>query len=285
MPATKGKIIGIDLGATNIRAAVVHGGVQQPVVSRRINTRGTEEQVLADIYWVIEQLMGDDIQAIGIGVPGIVDVKQGIVYDIQHIPSWIEVPLKTILRERYQLPVFINNDANCFALGEYYFGESYSADNVVALTIGTGLGAGVIINRQLYAGPNCGAGEFGMVDYLDRNIEYYASGSFFNNVYGLNGEDVFNAALSGDAGALGLYKELGTHLGNAVKLVLYTFDPELIILGGSVNAAYAYFEASMWQRIHTFAYRKPVERLVIRCGNIRHAAIAGAAALVFDAGQ
>ncbi len=212
------KIIGIDLGATNIRGAIVHKEQLSEIVSRRIHVKGSEEQVLEDVYWVVDQLIDKEVKAIGIGVPSVVDVERGIVYDVIHIPSWKEVHLKELLEARYHVPVFVNNDANCFALGEYYFGNGKGFPDMIGLTIGTGLGAGIIINNHLYAGKNCGAGEFGMVDYLEQNYEYYASGSFFQNVYGLNGEDVFKKAKSGDEASLKLYSELGVHLGNAIKM-------------------------------------------------------------------
>lgn len=279
---TNTKIIGIDLGATNIRGAVVNDDAIAEITSRRINTKGTEEQVLEDVYFIIDKLIAKDIKAIGIGVPSVVDVEKGIVYDVVHIPSWKEVHLKQILEDKYKVPVFVNNDANCFALGEHYFGKGKGAKNMIGLTLGTGLGAGVIINNQLYAGPNCGAGEFGCVDYLDNNYEFYCSGSFFNNVYDLNGEDVFKNAQKGDPQALKLYAEMGTHLGNAIKLVMYTYDPSLIILGGSVQLAYDYFEKNMWERIRTLVYPKSVERLIIERSALENSGILGAAGLYFD---
>ncbi len=277
------KLIGIDLGATNIRGAVVIDGDISEIKSRRINATGTEEQVLDDVFFIIDQLITDEVKAIGIGVPSVVDIKEGIVYDVQHIPSWKEVHLKQILEARYQLPVFVNNDANCFALGEHYFGKGKDVDNMIGLTIGTGLGAGIIANNHLYAGINCGAGEFCMVDYLDHNYEFYCSGSFFQNVYGLNGEDVFKNAKNGDKQALQLYHELGTHLGNAIKMIMYTYDTELIILGGSVQLAYVFFEKAMWQRISTFGFPKSIEQLQIKTSALANSGILGAAALYFDA--
>lgn len=277
------KIIGIDLGATNIRGAILQNEKISAITSRRIHTKGTEQQVLEDVYSLTDALIEKDVKAIGIGVPSVVDVKLGIVYDVVHIPSWKEVHLKELLEDRYHIPVFVNNDANCFALGEHHFGKGKGVDNMIGLTIGTGVGAGIIVNNQLYAGANCGAGEFGMVDYLDRDYEYYCSGSFFKNVYGLNGEDVFKDAQKGDAHALKLYREMGIHLGNAIKMIMYTCDPELIILGGSVHLAYEYFQQSMWQRIKTFAFTKSIDKLKIETSALENSGIFGAAALYYDA--
>jgi glucokinase len=279
---TEPKVIGIDLGATNIRAGLVQGAVIANIQSKRINSVGTVEDVLADFYALIDVLIDAEVQAIGVGVPSEVDLAKGIVYDVQHIPSWKEVPLKTILEAKYKIPVFVNNDANCFALGEYHFGKGNGIENMIGLTIGTGLGAGAIVNKHLFAGPNCGVGEFGMVDYLDHNYEYYASGQYFSHVYQLNGEAVFERAKSGDLIAQQYYAELGTHLGNAIKLILYTYDASYIVLGGSVRHAYAYFQKTMWERIKTFAYSHSVANLKIELSELENAGILGAAGLYLD---
>jgi len=225
------------------------------------------------------------VKAIGIGVPGVVDIEQGIVYDVVYIPSWKEVPLKKWMEERYKIPVFVDNDANCFALGEHYFGKGKGVDSMIGLAVGTGVGAGIIINNKLYAGPNCGAGEFGMIDYLDKVYEYYCSGSFFQNVYNLDGEEVFEKAKKGDVRSIKLFEELGIHLGNAIKMIMYAYDPSLIILGGSVRLAYDFFQETMWQRIRTFAFRKAAERLKIEISELQNSGILGAGALYYNSKQ
>ena len=191
-------IIGIDLGGTHVRAGVVAGDRLAEIVSERIPSSGTVEEVLNVIYELVDPLVDSDVRAIGIGVPSVVDIENGIVYDVQNIPSWKKVELKKLMEERYQLPVSVNNDANCFALGEKYFGKGKKFHSMIGLTIGTGLGAGIIINDKLYAGVNCGAGEFGNVEYLDQYVEYYASGQFFENCYQTNGELAYKKALDGD---------------------------------------------------------------------------------------
>ncbi len=283
-------VIGIDLGATNIRGAVVSGGGAavggsslSDIVAVRIHSDGEVEDVLGDIYQVIDALIGEGVEAIGIGVPSVVDVAEGIVYDVQYIPSWVEVPLKKILESRYGMPVFVNNDANCFALGEYYFGKGRGVGSMIGLTLGTGLGGGVIVNGRLYAGFNCGAGEFGLLPYKDNVLEYYASGSFFKNLYGLDGVEVFETARGGDKRALGLYAELGVHVGQGIKAVIYTYDPELIVLGGSVSQAYDLFREAMWKEIRTLVYGKSAERIRVEVSELANSGILGAAALYYDA--
>lgn len=275
-------ILGVDLGATNIRAAQVSRESISPIQSKKINSSGSEQEVLQDVFEVLDLTINKEVKGIGMGVPGIVDVSSGTVLEVQYIPSWKEVPLKKHLEERYQLPVYVNNDANCFALGEHYFGKGRGMESMIGLAIGTGMGAGIIIHNRLYAGPNCGAGEFGMVEYLDKVYEYYCSGQFFQNVYGLDGQDVFRHAQQGDANAMKLYSEMGEHLGNAIKMIMFTYDPELIIIGGSLRFAYSFYEKAMWQRIRTFAYPKSTDRLKIELSDLENSAILGAAALYFD---
>ena len=279
---SEGKVIGLDLGATNIRGGLVFENRLSQIQSKRIRSAGTVEEVLEDIYSVIDLLKEPELTAIGIGVPSVVDVELGIVYDVQYIPSWKEVFLKKILEERYQVPVLVNNDANCFVLGELYFGKGIGMKNLIGLAIGTGLGAGIIINHHLFAGPNCGAGEFGMVDYLDHCFEYYCSGQYFQNVYHIDGQEVFEKAKAGDPQSRLYYAEMGTHLGNAIKMILYTYDPSLIIFGGSVRHAYPYFSETMWERINTFAYTKSLAKFRIELSELENSGILGAAGLYYD---
>ena len=276
------KIIGVDFGATNIRAGLVHGNQLSAIKLKRISNTGAEDEVLQDLFFVLDQLMDKDVLSIGVGVPSVVDTDAGIVYDVINIPSWKEMPLKKILEARYHVAAFINNDANCFALGEHYFGKGIGKKDMIGLTIGTGLGAGIIINNRLFTGTNCGAGEFGMVEYLDHVYEYYASGQFFNNVYHTDGSAVFEKANAGDQQAQQWYAEMGTHLGNAIKTIMYTYDISLIIFGGSVRLAYPYFQKNMWKQIKTFAFTKSVQRLRIEISEIENTAIFGAAGLYYD---
>ena len=170
--------IGIDLGGTNIRGGVVNGRELKNILSERINVKATAEEIVLQLFTLTENLITDSVTAIGIGVPGLVDEERGMVFDVINIPAWTELPLKQLMEERFRIPVLINNDANCFAVGEYYFGKGVEGDSMIGLTIGTGLGSGIILKGKLYSGKTCGAGEFGMIDYLDhRNTE-----SFFHQL-------------------------------------------------------------------------------------------------------
>ena len=275
-------IIGIDLGGTNISAGLVIENELQQIFSEKINANGSAEEILRELFSATDPLMNDSVNAIGIGVPGLVDHESGLVFDVINIPSWKEIPLQKRMEERYQLPVRINNDGNCFALGEYYFGKGRGCHSMIGLTIGTGLGSGLILNKKLYGGKNCGAGEFGMISYLDKYYEYYASGQYFKNVYQIDGEAVFKNACEGNAEAIRMYEEMGAHLGNAIKMILYALDVELIILGGSVRHAYPYFSKTMWQQINTIAFQKSARGLRIEVSELENSGVLGAAALFYE---
>jgi glucokinase len=275
-------VIGIDLGGTNIRAGLVKDGHTHKLVSTLVPTEGQVQDVLNELFFLTDKLVNEEVSGIGIGVPGLVDPASGVVFDVINISSWEEVPLQQLMEKRYHLPVAINNDANCFALGEYFFGKGMGHKNMVGLTIGTGLGAGIILNGELYSGGNGAAGEFGMVPYLDKYLEYYASGQFFQNCYGMDGGVVYQQALRGEEKAIRMYQEFGHHLGNAIKTILYALDMEYIILGGSVRHAYPYYSNAMWEQIKTLAFVRSVKQLKIERSELENGAILGAAGLVLS---
>jgi glucokinase len=275
-------VIGIDLGGTNVRAGQLLNGRLTDVRSAPDRSRGSERDVLEDMFSVIDPIIREDVAGIGAGVPSVIDLKAGVVYDVQNIRSWKKVPLKAYLEDRYHRPAFVNNDANCFAAGEKYFGKAKPFDHAVGLIIGTGLGAGVIANGRLYSGINCGAGEFGMLPYLDANFEAYACGQFFERIHGLSGRELAGRAERGDGRALEIFAEFGGHVGEAVKAICYSVDPEVIVLGGSVSKAFRFFQATLWEKFQTFAYSLTKERLKIEVSETENIAILGAAALYYD---
>jgi len=279
------KLLGLDIGGTNIRVGLVEDNKLVRVESVRVNKNGSSDEILADVLNLVRKFDLSDVKGIGAGVPSVVDVEKGIIYDVTNIPSWKEVHMKEIFEKEFKVPVFINNDANCFACGEKYFGKAKQYRDIIGLITGTGLGAGIIVNNKLYAGNNCGAGEFGMVRYKDSNYESYCSGQFFTSVYKISGEELSRRAAEKDREALKIYEEYGRNLGEAVKMVLYTIDPQIIILGGSVSQAFPYYKDSLWKTLQDCVYPKSVARLQIDVSELQHSAILGAAALCYDAGE
>lgn len=276
-------ILGIDIGGTNIRVGLVENSKLTSIESFEIKKGGTQQEILDSLFRMIGKFDTEQIEGIGVGVPSVVDIENGIVYDVQNIPSWKEVHLKKILESDYKVPVYINNDANCFVVGEKYFGKVKQYKNIIGLIIGTGLGAGIIINNQLYAGNNCGAGEFGMIPFKDNNYEYYCSGQYFLNEFGISGDELSRNALKKDPGAIKIFKKFGLNLGEAIKMIMYALDPEVFVLGGSVSKSFKFFEDEMWNEIKSFSYSNSADRIKIKISEIKNIAILGAAALFLDA--
>jgi glucokinase len=272
-------IIGVDLGGTNIRVGKVVGQDIVSISKKSTPSKGTEQEVIDALVAVIDECFDGESVAIGIGVPSVVDVEKGIVYDVQNIPSWKAVPLKAILEQKYNVPVFVNNDANCFVLGEKYYGKGQSYSSIVGLCIGTGLGSGLIFNNKLFEGRNCGAGELGNIPYLEYNFEHYCSGHFFSDELNTDAKSACEKGLNGDTAACDQYVQYGYHLAQCVKTALYAYDPEAIILGGSLAHAFPLFESALKEGIQNFDYPHAIQNLQIVVSEMENPAIYGAAAL------
>ena len=269
--------IGLDIGASKMSAGILSNQRLKKVINRATYAQSTQQEVIEQIFNLLDSLVDKQIQSIGIGVPGIVDVDQGVVFEVVNIPSWQEVGLKKVLEKKYKIPVYINNDANCFALGEKYFGQAKKYNNLAAVTLGTGMGTGLIINNQLYNGSTGGAGEFGQVPYQESIMEKYSSGQFFQKNYNINGEILFDKAQKGNKKSLKIFEEFGYHLGKALSIIVYSFDPEIIILGGSVAQAFKFFEKSMKKSLKESSYERSYSRLKISLSDNPHSALLGAA--------
>ena len=275
-------LIGVDLGGTNVRAALLSGGSIVRLERIALREKDSLTSTLQQITGLIRQLFGDRVRGIGIGVPSVVDPERGIVYNVTNIPSWIAVPLGELLQREFGVPVHVNNDVNCFILGEYRFGQAKGYRSAVGMAAGTGLGGGLILDGRLYMGRNCGAGEIGLMPYRDKNIEYYCSGNFFSALHGTTAHRAHDAALAGDAEALRLWELFGEHFGWAVQAVTYAYDPEVIVIGGSLAKAYPLFEKSMRGTFAHFEFPESIKSLHICPSQDENINLLGAASLVPD---
>ena len=255
--------IGVDIGGTNIRAGIELGGMITRQHTALLKNKDSLSSTLAQLMDLIRPFTEYPVSGIGIGVPSVVNVDTGIVYNVMNIPSWEEVALKDIVQKEFNLPVSVNNDVNCFILGEHRYGLAKKYKSVIGMAIGTGLGSGIIINNSLYAGSNCGAGEIGMLPYRDSIIENYVCNRFFEETLGINAFDAHQEALSGNNKAIVIWKEFGVHLGSVLKTLMYTYDPEAIVLGGSITKANQFFKTSMLDSLKDFAYPESVRRLTL----------------------
>lgn len=273
-------IIGVDLGGTKVRAGVAINGEIRRQQQQLFKSKGSQEETLGQLMDMIRSLVDSDLRGIGLGVPSVIDVEKGIVYNVVNIPSWERVPLKDILEQEFSVPVAINNDVNCFALGEHRFGVVKGYRSIVGMTSGTGLGSGIIINNRLFQGSNCGAGEVGLLSYLDHNIEFYASGNFFEAFHATSAIRAHDLAVAGDEKALGWWRDFGRHMGHAIKTVVYAYDPEAIVIGGSVSKAFRFFKDAMIQSLDDFTFPESIKRLKILQSVNEDITLLGAAALL-----
>jgi len=272
--------IAIDLGGTNLRIGRISEGILTTKLAEELREKKNLEATIIQLKSIIYKLFSPDVTGIGIGVPSVVDVEKGIVYNVANIPSWVEVHLKDILEAEFNVPVHINNDVNCFVLGETAFGKAKNCRSVVGLALGTGLGAGIFLNNQLYAGENCGAGEIGCLAYLDRDLEFYCSSTFFSVLHHTTAKVQFEKAGIGDVQALKRWEEFGIHIAQAIKNVVFAYDPQMVVLGGSISKAFPYFSNSMMESFKDFPYPKSIEKLKIEVSDNEDINLLGASILI-----
>jgi len=279
----KGSLIGVDLGGTKVAAGRIDEGELSNTAYKLIPAKSSDPRdIINVVIEVIDRLFDETVLGIGIGIPGLVDREDGIVNDVQNIPSWKEVHLKDILESRFDVPVYLDNDANCFALGEARFGMGKGVDDFVGLTLGTGMGGGIIKEGFLLPDAHCSSGEFGNIPYLDTIYEDYCSGKFFMKQYGLRGEEMATAAAEGDRLALKAFEEFGIHLANAIKTIKLSVDRKKVIIGGSVAQAGKYFETSMWKSLLDFPFPRAMRDFEVNFSDVKNIAILGAASLYLD---
>ena len=271
-----GHYIGIDLGGTNLRAAIADTDTGQIFHQRNRPTLAAEgqEAVIGRIVGLIRELTqangyAGSIQGVGIGVPGTPDIDTGVIQFLPNLPGkWLNVPLRSIVEGEVERPVALINDVRAITLGEWTFGAGRGADTIACLAIGTGIGGGVVVNGQFHLGIGGTAGEFGHhvveVDGLPCGcggkgcLELYASGPAIAAMgvkevmhghttrigelvdHDLNRIDagvVVQAALEGDPIAQAILQRVGRYLGIAVGNILGVISPQRVIFGGGVSLA------------------------------------------------
>ncbi len=260
--------IGIDLGRTGIRYGIVRqDGAVLWDNSIRYSRRRDKTAVLKKLYRVLEDVLdyaagqGLNPLCLGIGTPGFVDLHTGYVRGVAlHIRDWIDIPLADIIRERTGLPVFVDNDATLQGYGEWMFGAAREADDVIFITLRTGIGGAVIINRKLYRGHNNAAGEFGQmtVNFSGPrskwggrgSLESYASSRALVERYNRkvrktgNGNrrvssafPVFERFKAGEPEAVEVVRENARYVGIGLGNLVNIFAPPLIVIGGGMALA------------------------------------------------
>ena len=272
-------ILGIDMGGTSIVGGRIEGDgiVEQISVDTCAQEGG--DKTMTILKELVRTLKTTDTRAIGIGVPSVVDREAGIVYNVQNIKDWDEVHLKSLLEAEFGLPIHIDNDANCFAYGEKIYGKGKGFRNFVGITLGTGVGGGIIQNHHLLSDSNCGSGEFGELPYLDSILEEYCGSRFFTRTAGRSGYEIALKARQGDAESIEIYNQYGKHISVLVKMILLILDPEAIIFGGSITNSFDLFENAMYENLKDFPYPKSVEKIQLLTSDLHNIGILGAGAL------
>lgn len=243
-------VIGVDLGGTKIAAGLVDGGGVVHERRERLTPTESQEALLDALEEAVAELLGADVTAVGIGVPSIIDRTTGRALGSVNIPL-DDVDLDDRLRARFGLPVAIENDANAAAFAEWRFGAGQGASSMVMLTLGTGVGGGVVFGGQLLRG----LAEFGhiVIEHDGRpcqgtctgrgHLEAYVSGTAATAAaraaFGpaADAYRLVRLANEGDAQAIGILREIGERLGSGIGTLVNVFDPELVVVGGGFAAA------------------------------------------------
>jgi glucokinase len=299
--------IGIDFGGTSVKPGVAIDG-KIVAYAERIPTRShaSTDSLLAAILDAIEELRKahPEVCAIGAGLPGIIDSVNGIVHELSNVPGWRDVALTKLLRKRTGLPVAIDNDANAMTYGEWLFGAGHGGVNVVCVTLGTGVGGGLILEGKLYRGSQLGAGEIGQM-----TIDPYGVPGHYGNLgavekyvgnaqiaqraqalyrdAGLTKSEeecsplaLERAADGGDAVARKVWEEAGFHIGITLCDIVWLLNPDRIVIGGGVAKAGEYVFAPIRKTIRERTmkiFHEHLEILPAALGN--DAGIIGSAAL------
>jgi glucokinase len=257
-------VLGVDMGGTKMYGALADlgGNILDEVNISRHGTSGEDSfnylTTLIDKLLASPTVEGRRVRGIGVGAPGVTLHKEGIV-TWAYTLHWDMFPLKARLAERYDLPITVDNDLNLAALGELWFGAGQNVQNMILVAIGTGIGAGLIIDGALYRGSKEASGEIGNMisgrEFLGKNyrnfgaLESVASGTGIagrgrdllkyqrspQELLDLTAEDVFDAARKGETWAWTVINETVDYLAIAIANLTAVFDPELVVLGGGVS--------------------------------------------------
>ena len=271
--------IGVDIGGTSMVAARFSESelLDRTEVSTEVDRPAME--IMESLFMAIEKVITDEVVGIGIGAPGFMDTKTGEILLINNIPSFKGFSVKKAVEEKFNLPTFQNNDANCFSLGETYYGAGKGYTNLVGVTLGTGLGGGIIINRQIHTGLVGGAGELGCVPFRGGIVEDFCSAAFFKNKYAKSGADLYKEAKSGNKESLMAFDELARNIGELLNLVMYILAPEAFIIGGSVAKGWEFLEKPLKEEIDKFPVELISSKVKLLPAQLDNAGLYGAAAL------
>jgi glucokinase len=281
-------IVGIDVGGTNVKLGLVDG--KADVVGRlSFSTKhvaGTPEKLTAAICEAVGALLRKDhivkdmVAGVGVGLPGLIDVKNGIVRVLPNIPGWKDVPLKKAMEKKLGLPVRLENDVNMITLGEWQYGAGKGLTDVMFITLGTGVGAGLILNSAIYRGPGFAAGEIGHMPLNEdgpvcgcggwgcferyvgnKELQHFAAKMFKKDDITL--EEIYGKAVDGKKKALKFWDAVGERVGNGLVGPVNLLNPQAIVVGGGVSRSFAFLEPAIARTLRARAMRTQGEMVRI----------------------
>ncbi|MCB1228340.1 MAG: ROK family protein, partial [Verrucomicrobiales bacterium] len=245
--------IGIDFGGTSVKLGVCCGGellhIDTPIQTANFHGPSALIGEMAARVAALRQQY-PDIAAIGVGVPGLVDFDHGFVHELTNVPGWKHVPLKAVLGEKTGLPVTVDNDANAMAYAEFRYGAARGLKNVVALTMGTGIGGALVLDGKMYRGTGFAAGEIGQmsIDYdgvaghygnlgalekytgnqqiAEHAVRRYAEAGIDKELTECSPKAIAEAAQAGDDIARGVWGEVADWLGTALANIAWLLNPD-----------------------------------------------------------
>ena len=253
--------IGIDVGGTNIKFGLVDDRAKIAARAHLStanfirNRKKFIEAIIERIEFLIikNNLNKNNILGIGFGLPGLINPPEGMVKFLPNIPGWKDVPLKSLIEKRLKIPTFLENDVNLIALGEWKYGAGFGCKNLICLTLGTGVGGGLILDGRLYRGEGFAAGELGHMPLNEKGprcncggiacFERYVGNrqilekarKFFKKGEISRIQDLFPLANQGDKRAIQAWEEVSTHIGHGLIGVVNLLNPRLIVIGGGVS--------------------------------------------------
>ncbi len=317
MSKTEKFAIGVDLGGTNVKVGIVsQKGKIIKKTSLKTEADGGPKKVIAQISAGINMLLEKNnykLKGIGIGSPGVVSIKKGTVENPPNLPGWGKVKLAKLFEKEFKLPVFIENDANAAAIGEMIFGAGKKYSSFIMITLGTGVGGGIIMNDKIFRGENGVAGEVGhmTIDYKGDQCKCGSIGcieTFVGNHYlirrvtkelqthkesliwklidedftNLTPKVIQNAAEKNDEYAKSVIQNMGTQLGSVLASVSNLLDISTFIIGGGIAGFGNLLFDSTQQSLHARVLKTLKSRVKVMPAKLKNdAGIQGASALVF----
>ncbi len=289
------QVLGIDLGGTAIKLGRFWSD-GRCIRSCSVPTPqpAIPEAVLGALVDAIEELDPDrEACAIGVGMPGPTDAAGRIARISINLPDWIDVPLADWLEAKTGRPTIASNDANCAGLGEAWLGAGRSFRNFVLLTLGTGVGGAIILNRELFIGHGGAAGELGLISLNAEgapcnsgnrgSLEQHTSIQAIRRRTGKEPDELGRLARSHDLEALAFWRSYGRDLGIGLTSLIYVLTPEAIVIGGGVSASAEFFLPSAIAEIEQrvmYTSRHGLQVITAELGN--RAGMVGAARLAID---